>query len=49
MHDSTMTDALTMRWIPVVDGDGRTRLEARWTCPTQAVIAVPTMPVSHAA
>ncbi len=49
MYDSPTTDALTMRWIPVVDGNGRTRLEARWTCPTQAVSAAPTMLVSHAA
>lgn len=49
MYDSTMPGALTMRWIPVVDGDGRTRLEARWSCPAQASAAAPTMPISHAA
>ncbi len=49
MYDSTMTDALTMRWVPVVDGDGRTRLEARWSVAANAATHAPTMLVSHAA
>ena len=49
MYDSPVADALTMRWVPVVDGDGRTRLEARWSVAVSTATPAPTMLVSHAA
>ncbi|HTW16087.1 MAG TPA: hypothetical protein VMF51_13210 [Nocardioides sp.] len=30
MTESTVTGELEMRWISVVDRDGRSRMEARW-------------------
>ena len=38
----------TMRWVPVRDATGRTRLEARWTS-AQAVRATPVAPAPVAA
>ena len=35
MSDSMMTNNLVQTWVPVTDDSGRTRLEARWTAPTQ--------------
>lgn len=31
MKDSQVSKQLTLHWVPVVDADGRTRLEAVWT------------------
>ena len=31
MKESTVSDQLTLHWIPVVDATGRTHLEAVWT------------------
>ncbi len=32
--DTTTTrTGLAMRWVPVTDADGRTRMEMRWTTP----------------
>ena len=42
MKESTVSDQLTLHWIPVVDATGRTHLEAVWT--TDAVV-----PTTHAA
>ncbi|HRD63187.1 hypothetical protein [uncultured Nocardioides sp.] len=47
MDSITETERLEMRWLPVIDGAGRTRMEATW-------IAVPTSApaasvVTHAA
>lgn len=30
---STTRTGLSMRWVPVTDGDGRVRMEMRWTAP----------------
>ena len=30
MMESTMSERLEMRWIPVLDASGRTRMEASW-------------------
>lgn len=30
MTESTVTGELVMRWVSVVDRDGRSRMEARW-------------------
>jgi len=30
MMESTMSERLEMRWLPVVDASGRTRMEASW-------------------
>jgi hypothetical protein len=46
--DETQAERLEMRWLPVIDASGRTRMEATWvTVPTAAA---PTEPaVTHAA
>jgi hypothetical protein len=33
-HTTTPEQVLTMRWIPVQDASGRTRMEARWVLET---------------
>ena len=30
---TTTRTGLALRWVPVVSGDGRVRLEMRWTAP----------------
>ena len=40
---TTSRTGLAVRWVPVTDAEGRTRLEARWTDPS-----LPTH-VTHAA
>jgi len=30
MMESAMSERLEMRWVPVVDASGRTRMEASW-------------------
>ena len=50
MHDSQMTGAgqaapLEMRWVPVTDERGRTRMQAVWI----EAVAVPAAPSHHAA
>ena len=44
MRDRTVTERPVMHWVPVVDKDGRNRLEARW-------VVEPTTPAAkpHAA
>jgi hypothetical protein len=34
------TNQLEMRWVPVTDPDGRTRMESVWVTPSQVVPAV---------
>jgi len=48
MMESTPQERLEMRWLPVLDQSGRTRMEATWvSVPTTAA---PTQPsVTHAA
>ena len=46
MHDSR-TDQLQMRWLPVTDAAGRTRLEATWVAAPSGA-AAPSA-VTHAA
>ena len=46
MMESTMSERLEMRWLPVVDASGRTRMEASWV-PVSAGNAQQT--VTHAA
>ena len=31
---TTTRTGLAMRWVPVTTGDGRVRMEMRWTAPT---------------
>jgi hypothetical protein len=31
MEESTVSNELTLHWVPVVDASGRTHLEAVWT------------------
>lgn len=45
--ESQMANGLTMRWIPVADDTGRTRMEAVWISET-APIELP-IAASHAA
>jgi hypothetical protein len=33
MKESKVSAELTMRWVPVVDARGRTRMEAVWVTP----------------
>lgn len=48
MYDSQVSDQqLVMRWIPVVDPSGRTRMESCWISAYQA--APPQVGVTHAA
>ncbi|MFC7495432.1 MULTISPECIES: hypothetical protein [unclassified Nocardioides] len=44
MSDNSMANGLVQTWVPVIDSDGRTHLEARWIDST----STPTH-VSHAA
>lgn len=39
MYDSQVSDQLVMRWIPVVDPSGRTRMESCWISASQAAPA----------
>jgi hypothetical protein len=48
MHDSQVSDQLVMRWIPVVDPSGRTRMESCWISVTPAAPATH-VGVTHAA
>jgi hypothetical protein len=36
MRDVKMATRPTMRWVPVVDGRGRRRMEARWSVPPES-------------
>jgi hypothetical protein len=38
--NATTSERLEMRWLPVIDAAGRTRMEATW-------VAVPTSAVPH--
>jgi hypothetical protein len=42
MHESPMSEQLVMRWIPVVDPSGRTRMESCW------ISAATAAPATHA-
>ena len=45
MMESTMSERLEMRWLPVVDASGRTRMEASWI----PVSSANAQPAAHAA
>ena len=47
MMDSTVQDRLEMRWLPVLDESGRTRMEATWLAVPVSAPAEPA--VFHAA
>ena len=48
MMDSTAQERLEMRWVPVLDANGRARMEATWVSVPTSV--APTQPsVTHAA
>ena len=48
MMESTTSERLEMRWLPVVDASGRTRMEASWvSVPTGTAAAQPA--ITHAA
>jgi hypothetical protein len=48
MKESTQAEQLVMRWLPVADVNGRTRMEAVWICvPVGANVAAHS--VTHAA
>jgi hypothetical protein len=50
MHESQIADQqLVMRWIPVVDASGRTRMESCWISAAQAASASPAVQIHHAA
>ena len=44
MYDDTRDEHLEMRWLPVTDANGRTRMEACWITVGQA-----STPATHAA
>lgn len=48
MQESKVSKELTMRWVPVVDSLGRTRMEIRWNVAEGSVAASP-ITVTHAA
>jgi hypothetical protein len=47
MMESTTSERLEMRWLPVLDASGRTRMEASWVPAAGAHTAQ--RPVTHAA
>jgi hypothetical protein len=48
MMESTTAERLEMRWLPVLDASGRTRMEATWVAvPTAAAPQEPA--ITHAA
>jgi hypothetical protein len=47
MQESQVAEKLTMHWVPVTAPDGRTRLEMRWSVPTEPL--APTAPTDHPA
>lgn len=49
MNDTSMTSNLVQTWVPVIDAQGRTRLEARWTAPVQTGTPVHAVHAPHAA
>ena len=50
MRDSETTNGLTMSWVPVVDGRGRTHMEAHWVASSQSPVPAPAPPqTAHAA
>jgi hypothetical protein len=48
MMESTRSDRLEMRWFPVFDASGRTRMEASWV-PVSAGQATGRPAITHAA
>lgn len=49
MNDISMTSNLVQTWVPVIDAQGRTRLEARWTAPVQSATPAHVVHAPHAA
>lgn len=49
MNDTSMTSNLVQTWVPVIDAQGRTRLEARWTAPVQTDTPAHVVHAPHAA
>jgi len=48
MMESTSSERLEMRWFPVIDKSGRTRMEASWV-PASAGNAAEPPAITHAA
>jgi hypothetical protein len=49
MKESTASERLEMRWLPVLDPSGRTRMEASWVVVPAAAAAPQRPAVTHAA
>ena len=49
MMESTANGRLEMRWLPVIDAAGRTRMEASWIPAATPADAVEPPAVTHAA
>ena len=48
MMESTASDRLEMRWLPVIDAAGHTRMEASWV-PVAPADAATSPSITHAA
>lgn len=46
MNNARSDERLEMRWLPVADAHGRTRMEATWVAVSTSPVSVP---VAHAA
>ena len=49
MMESTASERLEMRWLPVLDAAGRTRMEASWVPVPAAADAAGPPAITHAA
>ena len=49
MNETKRADQLEMRWLPVVDASGRTRMEASWVLVPAAAAPEPAHATTHAA
>jgi hypothetical protein len=47
MPEATRSERLEMRWLPVIDASGRTRMEATWV--SVPAVAEPAVAVTRAA
>ena len=47
--NETKAERLEMRWLPVIDASGRTRMEATWVAVPAAARAERRTPCTHAA
>lgn len=49
MMESGTSERLEMRWLPVIDATGRTRMEASWIPVLSTGTAAQRPPITHAA